>query len=216
MLQNIGQKKPKFFAIIDLTKGYYQAPLSEASKQFTAFITATALYEWNRVPMGLMGAVAYFQRIMQTVVLAGLIHVNCEVYIDDIIIYGNTKEEYLRNLKLVFQRLRKYKLTANPTKTRLGLDSVQYVGHIIDSEGCSFSRDRLDDLIAFETPVTKGDLKSFLGKANYLRTNIENHSTLTAPLDGLLKGYQKNQRRKPLEWTDDAKTAFIKCHQFMS
>jgi hypothetical protein len=157
MLRDIGDRKPKYFGLMDLTKGYYQAPLSEASKHYTAFITASALYEWNRVPMGLMGAPSYFQRIMTSIVLAGLIGHSCAVYIDDIIIYGTTTEEYLKNLELVLMRLSKHRLTVNPGKTHLGLREIEYVGHIIDDKGLTFSRERLQEIIDFPLPETLGN-----------------------------------------------------------
>jgi hypothetical protein len=174
---------------MDLTKGYYQAPLSEASKHYTAFITASALYEWNRVPMGLMGAPSYFQRIMTSIVLAGLIGHSCAVYMDDIIIYGTTTEEYLKNLELVLMRLSKHRLMVNPGKTHLGLREIEYVGHIIDDKGLTFSRERLQEIIDFPLPETLGELRSFLGMANYVRDNVR----------GMCAGYTKKLKRKRID-----------------
>jgi hypothetical protein len=44
------------------------------------------------------GALSYFQEQLATVVIAGLIYVVCELYLDDVIVYGNTKEEFLERL----------------------------------------------------------------------------------------------------------------------
>ena len=71
MLQRLGSHKPKMFGKLELTSGYHQAPLSLASKVYTAFITFMGVYEWNRVPMGLKGARFYFQGVMASV---GLIY----------------------------------------------------------------------------------------------------------------------------------------------
>ena len=87
-IERLGSKRPKYFAVIDLTKGYYQAPLAESSRHFTAFITLMGLYEWTRVPMGLKGAPAYFQRVMATVVFAGLLYNILEIYLDDVITHN--------------------------------------------------------------------------------------------------------------------------------
>ena len=64
MLQRIGSNKQKCFGIMDLTSEYHQAPISQASSIFTAFITFMGVYEWLRVPMGLKGAPSYFQQVM--------------------------------------------------------------------------------------------------------------------------------------------------------
>ena len=72
MLRRLGNRKAKVFCKLDLTAGYHQAPLEEASRKYTAFRTARGLYSWNRVPMGLKGAPSYFQHVMQSEVLQGL------------------------------------------------------------------------------------------------------------------------------------------------
>ena len=46
-----------------------------------------------RVPMGLKGAPAYFQAVLVTTVLVGLIYQICELYIDDLIIFGTTEDD---------------------------------------------------------------------------------------------------------------------------
>lgn len=208
MLRNIGRNKPGYFGVLDLTKGYYQTPLAEGSAKYTAFITSSGLYEWRRVPMGLKGAPGYFQRTMTTLVLAGLVGVTCAVYMDDLIVYGRSFEEYMRNLREVLMRLRKFGLTANPEKTKLGMKRVEYVGHVIDSEGVSFSEERIREIVDFPLPKTKGELKSFLGMANYVRGTMQDASEYTVPLTAMLAGYSKKQRSLKIEWTPAQKEAW--------
>ena len=109
MLRRLGQANSKTFGKMDLTSGYFQAPLSENSRRYTAFIAWCGLYEWTRVPMGLKGAPSYFQQMMATIVLVGHIHIICEVYLDDILIHAKTHTQFLKRLRLVFERFRKHK-----------------------------------------------------------------------------------------------------------
>ena len=208
MLSRIGATKPRYFGVLDLTKGYYQTPLAEGSAKYTAFITSSGLYEWRRVPMGLKGAPGYFQRTMTMLVLAGLVGVICEVYMDDVIVYGKDFEEYVLNLRRVLERLRRFRLTANPDKTRLGLERVEYVGHIIDSTGITFSPERIREIADFPLPATKGELKSFLGLANYVRDSTVDASEFTVPLTAMLNGYSKKQRAHRIVWTPDQLNAW--------
>ncbi len=69
MLYRIGSKKPKYFAVFDLTYGYYQCSISELSRKFTAFMTHNAMFRWKRLLMGLTGAASHFQHCMSTDVL---------------------------------------------------------------------------------------------------------------------------------------------------
>jgi hypothetical protein len=114
MIIRIGHQKPKLFGKIDLTSGYHQAPLSAAAQLATAFICFMGVFQWLRVPMGLKGAPAYFQRVMATVVLVGLIYTTCELYLDDIFLYADTEQAFLARIRQVFERFRKHRITANP------------------------------------------------------------------------------------------------------
>jgi hypothetical protein len=132
LLQRLGYKKPKYFAVLDLTSGYWQAPLDIKSRWLTAFICVMGIFEYLRVAMGLKGAPSYFQGTMATTVLVGLLYTACELYIDDVCVFGATEDEYFANLESVLQRFIKHKMTFKPSKMKLGLTRVEYVGHVID------------------------------------------------------------------------------------
>ena len=205
MLQRLGSHKAKYYAIMDLTSGYHQAPLSESARALTAFITFMGVYEWLRVPMGLKGAPSYFQRVMATIVLAGLLYYICEVYMDDIIVHATTELEFVGRLRQVFERFRKHKLTVNPKKCKFGLATVEYVGHLIDEHGLSFSQKKREEVFNYPQPMHMQGLKQFLGLANYFRDHIRDHSMIVRPLGNLVKDYE---RKKKLQWTDESIEAF--------
>ena len=89
--------------------------------------------------MGLQPAASYFQYCMLMIVLAGLAYEICEGYIDDIIVHGQSETDLLVNLRRVFERCRKYRITFNPKKSQIGLDRINWVGHQLDAEGMHFS-----------------------------------------------------------------------------
>lgn len=206
MLQRLGALRPKIFAVMDLTSGYHQAPLSLSSRILTAFITFMGIFEWLRVPMGLKGAPSYFQKVLATVVLVGLLYTICELYIDDIIVHAREPKEFVDRLRKVFERLRKHKITLNPEKCSFGLSSVEYVGHTIDETGLSFSPEKLDEVLAIPPPQYAKELRSFLGLASYFRDHIQNLATIAKPLQDMLVNYEK---RKKLLWTQESERAFL-------
>jgi len=89
--------------------------------------------------MGLKGSGPFFQRSIANRVLVGYVTRICEDYIDDVLIHGATDPIYLENTRKVLERLRKYKVTANPRKTSLGLKEVEYVGHLVNGSSISFT-----------------------------------------------------------------------------
>jgi hypothetical protein len=216
-LQRIGDKNPEFFAVFDLTKGYFQAPMAESSQKLTAFITRDGKYEWQRVPMGLTGAPSYFQRAMSNEVLHGLVHQICEVYLDDIIIHGTDEQDFLTNLKTVLLRLKEYNITVNPEKCRIGLTEIEYVGHTINKEGTHFSEAKLKKVIDVPIPEDAKALRSFVGLANYFRDHVHNHSARIEPLVRLLDDYAPRKKidmaNNPVALAafQDIKTAINEC-----
>jgi hypothetical protein len=163
MIHRIGHQKPKRFASFDMTKGYYQNAISESSKEMTAFTSFLGVYEWNRIPMGIKPAGPHFHKHMALDILKAHLYIICELYIDDLLVFGNTDDELLVRLRLIFTEFRKEKITCNPDKCKLGLDTIEWVGYQIDEKGISFSDEKLDGIKNFPLPLTQKHLKSFLG-----------------------------------------------------
>ena len=105
--------------------------------------------------MGLKGSGPFFQRSMANKILAGYATRICEIYIDDVLLFGTTENEYLSNTRKVLGRLRENKVTANPAKTKLGLKEVEYVGHLITSMGTSFTEEKRLQVLDFPLPETE-------------------------------------------------------------
>ena len=213
MIQRIGQKRPKFFAKLDLTHGYHQAPLHIDSRAYTAFITFMGLYEWLRVPMGLKGAPAYFQGVLAAIVLLNLLYVCCELYIDDIIIYGTTEQEFLANLEKVLQRLQKYKLIVNPDKVDIGMSEVEFVGHTVNEHGMSFSREKIEKVLQIPEPKYGKELKSFIGVVGWFHDHIRDYAMIMRPLQKMVVNYERNRK---LIWTEEARVSFHKIKQIIN
>lgn len=205
LFQRLGAKRARYFAVLDLTSGYHQIPLAQNSRRFTAFMTFMGLFEFVKVPFGLKGAPAYFQRMMETKVLVGLVHNQCEVYIDDIIVFGRTEDEFIGNLRAVLECLKRCNIKASPKKTRLGLSEVSYLGHVVNSDGVSFSAEKKLEVYKTPRPSSHQEMKSFLGVANYFRLHIEHYATKEAPLQAMITSYKPS---KLLQWDDHSNEAF--------
>ena len=204
MLDRLGSKRAKYWAVFDLTAGYHQAPFTD-SRPFTAFITHRGLFQWKRVAMGLKAAGSYFQQRMAHEALRDAIYKILEVYLDDIITFGQTEEELLGNIRTIFELLRVYKITGNPAKLRLGMTEVEYVGHLINEHGKHFTRAKLSKILEWVHPTTHRQMKAFLGLANYFRDHVRNFATLARPLHQLTISYNAKKR---IEWNEEAEQAF--------
>jgi hypothetical protein len=75
-------------------------------------------------------------------VLAGLLYFTCEVYIDDVNVFGKYAEQFLNRLREVFERFRHHKVYLKASKCYLGYSELNYLGKFISSEGLKMSQQR--------------------------------------------------------------------------
>ena len=108
--------------------------MAPEDKEKTAFCTQEGLFKFNVMPFGLCNAPATFQHLMDCV-LAGLQWSSCLVYMDDIIIIGRSFEEHLHHMQQVFECLKSANLKIQPSKCHFLQQKVNFLGHIVSSEG---------------------------------------------------------------------------------
>ena len=208
MFTRLGTTKSDTFGVMDLTSGYHQAPVSLSTQIFTAFITFCGIYQFTRLPFGPKRAPSYFQQMMTSIVLAGLLYFICEMYLDDCIVYAKGNQEFLLRLEKVFIRFRKHNISLNPKKCKFGMKKVEYCGKEISVKGLSVSTKQKNTVLDFPKPVQRKHLKSFLGLVNYFRDHVPNHSSIVKPLNNLILNYTKQNGRGTLQWTPETEAAY--------
>jgi hypothetical protein len=198
----------KYVSKLDLCKGYWQVPLDEDSKFLTAFSTPAGLYQFRTMPFGLVNAPATFSRLMRRL-LHGMDGV--DNFIDDIIIYTDTWEAHLATLRELLSRLRNAGLTARPSKCFIGFDKIDCLGHVIGDQRLGPEQDKIEAIRNAPVPVTKKQVRSFLGLAGFYRKFIPNFSAVAIPLSDLTKKGQPNK----VVWTDMQQRAFDRLKQML-
>ena len=178
----------KHFTKLDLAHAYQQVQLAEESQKLVVINTHKGLYAYNRLPFGIASAPAIFQRIMEGI-LQGVDNVT--VYLDDILITGSTGVEHLHHLQEVLARLEKAGIRLKRDKCKFLLPSVEYLGHIISSEGLQPTPSKIKAIVEAPTPKDVTQLRSFLGLVNYYSKFLPRSSSLLAPLYQLLQKAQK-------------------------
>lgn len=189
------------FTVMDLTAGYHQIPIKREDQYKTGFTAFGKHYEFIKLAFGLQTAAQNFQKIMNDV-LDELIGSACYVYLDDIIVYGRTREEHSVNLKKVLARLDEYKLKVKPSKCQFLTNEISFLGHRITPKGVGMGIEKINALETLQIPTTTKRLRSFLGLTNYYRKFIPNYATIALPLYKLLKKDTK------FAWNDDCQVAF--------
>ncbi|GJS57748.1 putative reverse transcriptase domain-containing protein [Tanacetum coccineum] len=158
------------------------------------------------MPFGLTNAPAVFMDLMNRVCKTYLDKFVI-VFIDDILIYSKSKEEHSENLKIILDLLKKEKLYAKFSKCDFWLESVQFLGHIINREGVHVDPAKIKAIKNWPAPTSPTEVRQFMGLAGYYRRFIEGFSLIAKPLTKL------TQKNKKFEWGADEDEAFQKLKQ---
>ncbi|MGH0119288.1 UNVERIFIED_CONTAM: hypothetical protein FKN15_026968 [Acipenser sinensis] len=183
LLDRLG--KARFISTQDLTKGYWQIPLTRSSREKTAFSTPEGLFHFKTMPFGLHGAPAAFQRLMYQVLHPH--HEYAAAYIDDVVIYSSTWREHLARVAAVLQSLRAARLTANLRKCAFAKTETQYLGFLMGNGRVRPVVTKIQALVDAAIPKTKTQVRSLLGLAGYYRRFIPEYATVVNPLVNLTK-----------------------------
>ncbi|GKE52684.1 putative reverse transcriptase domain-containing protein, partial [Tanacetum coccineum] len=190
------------YSKIDLRSGYHQLRIREEDIPITAFRTRYGHYEFQVMPFGLTNAPLVFMDLINHVCKPYLDKFVI-VFIDDILIYSRNKEEHGEHLKTILNLLRSEKLYAKFSKCDFWLDSVQFLGHVIDSSGVHVDPAKIETIKKnWAAPTTPTEVRQFLGLAGYYRRFIKEFSLISKPLTKL------TQKNKPYVWGDDEEEAF--------
>ena len=176
-----------WFSVLDQGKAYHQGFVSKENRAATAFITPWGLYEWVRIPFGLVNAPANFQRFMERC-LSELRDKVAIPYLDDIIVFSRTFEEHVEHLRTVLRKLREHGVKLKPRKCSLFKHEVQFLGRVVSGDGyrmdpgCVKAIEKLKEA----SPRTVGEVRQLAGILSYYRRYIKNFAKVAKPIYDLL------------------------------
>ena len=207
LLTRIGNAR--FFTKIDLTKGYWQVPLTDECKKYTAFQTPLGLFHFMYMPFGLVTAPMTFARLMSEVLcdVPNVIH-----YFDDILIYNELWNHHLSSVRDVLSKLRQAGLSARPTKSFVGFQSIEFLGHVVGTGVLQPDPKKVEKMLSLRNPRTKKEVRSVLGLLGYYRKFVPHFASLSVPLSNLTK--KGSPDRVP--WDDVCQQAFDEIKKILS
>nr|GFA53806.1 putative reverse transcriptase domain-containing protein [Tanacetum cinerariifolium] len=155
------------YSKINLRTGYHQLRIREEDIPITAFRTWYGHYEFRVMPFGLTNAPAVFMDLMNRV-CNPYIDKFVIIFIDDILIYSKDKEEHKEYLKTILELLKREQLYIKFSKCDFWLESIQFLGHVIDSEGVHVDTAKITAIKNWATPTTPTKVRQFMGLAGQL------------------------------------------------
>ena len=196
------------YMTIDMNSGFWQVPMDDESKQYTAFtLGSMGLYECESMPFGLCNAPPTFQRLMLNC-LGELNLTYCLIYLDDVIIFSKTEEEHLEWMHVVFDQFREHGLKLKPSKCEVFKTEINYLAHHMSKRGAHPSKKNLEAIARCPSPDTYTKVKSFVGLVGHYRHFIKGFANIVAPLYDLTSGENKDKKSEHLDLPLEAREAF--------
>ena len=158
------------------------------------------------MPFGLKNAGATYQRAMVTL-FHDMMHKKIEVYVDDMIAKSQGEGEHVVNLRKLFERLRKFQLKLNPAKFTFGATFEKLLGFVVSKKGIEIDPDKVRAIQDLLPPRTTREVRSFMGRLNYVARFI---SQITAKCDPIFKMLRKHNSG---EWDEECQVAFDKVKE---
>ena len=196
------------YSTFDMNSGFWQVPMDEESKQYTAFtLGSMGLYKCESMPFGLCNAPPTFQRLMQN--CFGKLNLTyCLIYLDDVIVFSNTPEEHLRRMHVVFDHLCEHGLKLKPSKCEVFKSEINYLAHHVSQKGILPSKKNLESIAQCPPPDTYTKVKSFVGLVGHYRHFIKGFAKIAAALYDLTSGDNKDKKSEHVDLSPEACEAF--------
>lgn len=173
----------KFFSKLDASSGFWQIRLDRESTGLCSFNTPFGRYLFKRLPFGLTSAPGVFhwtvQQIFENVP-------GTKVYIDDVLIWGQTLEEHDTRLKSAPNQARVNGLKLNADKCEFRKTEITFLGEKLSCDGVQIDQSKVAAIKNMPPPTDKEGVQRFLGMVNYVGTFVPNLATHTTQMRQLL------------------------------
>ena len=185
----------RVFSQMDLAKAYYQVGMTERAKKISAFVTPFGTFQFERMPMGMKNSPQTFSRLMGKV-FADMDLVDLIVFLDDILVHGQTYEQLEERTLAALDRLRRFNLKLDPEKCIFGTTEVRHLGHVISEAGIKPDPAKTSALKDWPIPKTIKEVKGIVGFLSYWRRFLPHFAQRIKPLNDLTLGYVPGKKRK--------------------
>ncbi|GJX15394.1 putative reverse transcriptase domain-containing protein [Tanacetum coccineum] len=172
------------YSKIHFRSGYHQLRVRDEDIPKTAFKTRYGHYEFQVMPFGLTNAPTVFTDLMNRVCKPYLDKFII-VFIDDILIYSHNKEEHASHMRIILELIKKEKLYAKFSKCDFWIRIVQFLRHLIDSQGLHVDPAKIEAVKNWTSPSTPTEIRQFLVLAGYYQRYIKDFSKIAKSLTEL-------------------------------
>ena len=200
----------KVFSTLDLKSAYYQIPICEADREYTAFEADGQLFQYTRFPFGVTNGVSMFQRVIQGIIQKHNLK-DTYAYLDNVTIAGINKEDHDRKLSALRTAAEKENLTFNEEKSVIGKTEIDLLGYRISHGVIKPDPERLKPLVNLQLPTCKSNLQRVVGMFAYYARWIPQFSERIRPLNLAVKSNNFPLSETAARTFDSLKKTLLQC-----
>jgi hypothetical protein len=190
----------KYVSNCDIKDAYWTLPLTAESQDYFAISTHVGQFAPTRLPQGYRNSQALFVHFVDQIVLQGFIGQIAFSYCDDIIIYSKDLPTHMRDLRLVFERMRFHNLKLNASKCEFAVPDTVYLSHdLVADDGVRPAAKNVRAILEMPVPTNKQQLSAFVHGAAYYRMHMPRFATVMDPLQRKLLKCPRTFELSPLE-----------------
>jgi hypothetical protein len=177
-------------SFLDCYSRYHQISLAKEDEEKTAFITSFGAFWYTSMSFGLKNAGETYQRAIQTC-LADHWGKQVEAYVDDVVTKTENSENFIKELQLVFNSLRRYRWKINSQKCVFGVPAGKLLGFIVIHRGIEANPEKIEAIMRMEAPRSQKKVQRLTGCMTGLGRFISRLGEKGMPFYKLLKNVDK-------------------------
>lgn len=197
-------QKYKVFLDLDWANSFHQFPLHPETSALLSIQTVWGQYQPKFLPEGVAPASFVLQKAVREI-FAPYDEWTIAIF-DNLLILAHDFDDAYKKLDIILDRCIEYNIYLKFSKTWLGYDHANFFGYVCKHNAYELSVERKASIDAIPFPKDQKQMQRFLGSALFFKSFVPHYSTLSAPLNDMVK--KDFQWKDPTVWTVDYHQVF--------
>ena len=175
----------KYLSAIDLGSGYHHIPIGEKDFYKSDFVCEYGKFEFKRESFGIWTCPDCLKSLMNKLFF-DCDHF-CIVYMDSLLVFSKTEEEYLKHLEIIFFKFREADLKLKLSKCQFWKKEIEYLSHLVLQDGIKIMPEKTSVVLNIKPPTNVKEAKSALGIMGYMSSFIPMYSEVVRHINKLMR-----------------------------
>ena len=197
------------FIKIDIRNAYYRIRIRKNDEWKTAFRIRYKQFEYQIIFFDLVNASAIFQFYVNDA-LKSYIDIYCVIYLNDVLIYSNSKEQHWKNVRKILKALLKYRLYVKLKKYIFNRQKVSFLSFVVKQHDIQIKKSRIDVVVEWLESKSVKNILIFLEFARFYRRFVKEFSQIATSLINLIKEIKKSKIHTVFFMIEEARQTFQK------